>query len=346
MRNTLYLLVGLFSLFFIAWTIFSTKDIDNLQVHHSQKSTNNQKTAILLGNGNNVLEQNIKSTEQPLDVEKGVLGNVDGASECPESCKRKLSMLDKAMLDDGLRLDDRNFELLETYADDISVYLQNDNTMRQHYIQMALTTMDGDKRAFLTDVFKHLPYQQKLEVGEKFIGSENWRVRADGVTLIADNDVANLDISKSLMDIFSTEENSYVKGSILSLLKNNSNLKGHAETLLQLDSIIYNGIDSRDRIAAFKAKMQLGEQPYDILPDAVHALRTNEPEFQMAGLIAISQIMENELEYTENGVYIDTNSIRNDIENIRNMAAYKDDEEHIKQLTEEADAIYLRYFGY
>jgi hypothetical protein len=250
------------------------------------------------------------------------------------------------MLDDDVELDDEAFHKLAAYVKEIATYLQSDESKRKHYTQMALTTTDGDKRSFLNDVFKHLPYLQKVEIGSSFIGSEKWRVRADGVALIVGHDISNLNVANSLMEIYSDEENAYVKGSILRYLKQSSALQGDTEILQQLDSVIYNGTDSSVRVAALKAKMQLSEQPYQILPDAVHALRTSEPEIQLAGLVAIDQVLVHEQEYIEQGVYIGRDSIKNEIQNIRNLAVYDGDLRRFDRLVEEANLIYLRYFEY
>jgi len=109
-------------------------------------------------------------------------------------------------LNEDIEFDDETFQNSEAYTEEIAVYLKDDENQRQRYLQMALTTSDGDKRAFLSNIFKHLPYQQKAKIAESYIESENWRLRADGVTLIAGHDISNSDLAIStLMNMFSTE---------------------------------------------------------------------------------------------------------------------------------------------
>lgn len=285
---------------------------------------------------------NDHQTKNSLEQIKEVASGIDNADlgQCSARCSSTLSMLDG-----DLELDDETFGRLEAHVKEIAAFLQNDESQRQHYLEMALTTTDDDKRAFLTDIFYHLPYQQKVELGENFIGSDNWRVRADGVTLIADHDTPNLDVATVLMGIFSSEQHSYVKSSILSYLKQSSALKGDTEILHQLDSAIYNETDPSVRVEALKAKMQLSEQPYHILPDALQALRTSESDLQLAGLFAIEKVLEHEKKYIESGVYIDRNSIENEFQIIRNLAVYGDDKKRLDRLIREANMIYMRYFN-
>jgi len=126
-------------------------------------------------------------------------------------------------------------------------------------------------------------------------------------------------------------------------LQLNPTLQGGSDILYQLDSVIYNETNPSVRVAALKAKIQLAEQPHHILPDALHGLRINDPELQFASLTAIDQILEHEEKYKESGVYIDSNSIKNELQIIRNSKAY-DDEKDSYRLIEEANAVYLRYF--
>lgn len=236
--------------------------------------------------------------------------NTSRSKKCSVRCESTLSMLGE-----NLELDDETFQRLEVHVKEIAAYLQYDESQRQRYLHMALTTTDGDKRAFLTVIFSHLPYQQKLELAENFVGSDDWRVRADGVTLIAaDENTLNLAVAETLLDAFSSEQHSYVKSSILNYLKKSIGLKGDAEILSQLDSAIYNEVDPSVRVAALKTKMQLSEQLYHIVPDALQALRTNEPEFQMAGLIVLEQVLRRDKAASENAPYIDKRSIQNEFQ--------------------------------
>lgn len=279
---------------------------------------------------------------QPFDQIKETASNAKHAlGQCSARCNTTLSMLDE-----DLQLDDEAFRKLEGSVHEIAAYLQNDDSKRQYYLEMALTTVDGDKRGFLTDIFKQLPRQQQADIGEFFITSHSWQVRVDGVALITANDAPSLGVANKLMSIFSEEENAYVKNNILTHLKESSLLQGDAEILQKLDSVIYNETDSSVRVEALKTKMQLGEQPYHILPDAVQALRTSEPDFQLAGLVAIDQILKFEKEYIEHGVYIDRKSLKNDIQSIRNLAVYGDDGNRFDRLVNEADAVYFRHFEY
>jgi hypothetical protein len=260
---------------------------------------------------------------------------------CSLRCSSALSVIDQ-----DLAVDDETYQSLGAYTKEISVYLQHDEIKRQHYLQLALTTVDSDKRSFLIDIFNQLPYQQKVEMGVALVGSDDWRTRAGGVTLIADHDSLSSDMVITLMDILTNEENAYVKSRILSHVQQESELQGNIEVLQHLDSVIYNGTEASVRVAALNAKIQLSKQPHHILPDAFHALRTSEPEIQLAGLVALDHLLVREQEYVEKGVYIGKDSIKNEIQNIRNLAAYGSDKKRFAHLIKEANTIYSRYFEY
>lgn len=347
-KRLFFYLVGFVGLFCLVWLVSVLMNVDGHNSSHKVSLAQSEKQADSMAVVNSLSEE---ESSTPLDFEypengldqikEDSSGVEDAVSlECTLRCDSALSMLDQSV-----ELDDETFQKLGAYAEEIAVYLQNNEDQRRRYTQIALTTTDADKRAYLTDIFKRLPEQQRVEIADSFIDSSNWRARADGVTLIADNGVTNLEMGTSLVDIFLSEDNSYVKGKILTYLENSAALRGDTEVLRQLDSAIYYEAETSVRIAAFKAKMQLSEEPYHILPDALQALRTSEPDLQLAGLVAIEEVLRNEKKYTEKGAYIDTNSLENEFEIIRNLTAYGEDEKRFEYLIREANAIYLRYFS-
>lgn len=341
--NSLGVLVGLCC---VAWLIFTLKNVSSGLVNHTDKQKDYLIPAITPSDDKALIKQGLhqakNSLEQVETVTSDDLNNVDNveSEQCLEQCSVLLSILDE-----DLELEDEAFEKLEAYVGEIAVYLQGDERKRQHYVQMALTTTDADKRSFLTEVFKHLPDEQKIEIGADFIDSENWRLRADGVTLIADQETIDQSVADVLIDILSIEKNSYVKGSILTSLEHSPNLQGNPKILQQLNDVINYESDFSVRKAALNAKMNLSEQPHHILPDAIKALRTSDPEFQLAGLIAISQILDQERKYVEAGAYIDKAAIKNNLENILNTDLLNNgNEDHLEFLIKEADNLYMRHF--
>ena len=90
--------------------------------------------------------------------------------QCSSRCSSTLTALDK-----DIELDDETFQKLASQTQEIATYLKNNKQQRQHYMQIAMATTDSDKRAFLTDVFMHLPDPQRREIAENFVTSKNWR---------------------------------------------------------------------------------------------------------------------------------------------------------------------------
>ena len=328
--KTVYCLITVVGVFFVVFLAFFFKDAGTLPSTPIQSHTPPAIASNDRNQSNNVIERIISVPS-------------DTGNTAPETCSiRCQSTL--AMLDQDLNLDDDAFGELSANANELAVYLRNNEPKRKHYLQVAMTTADDDKRRFLTDIFKLLPQSQKTELGENLITAEGWRARADGLELIVADGITGLTMANKLISFISNEESSYVKNSILAHLKQSDILKGDTEFLYQLDSVINNDSDASTRVAALKTKMQLSVQAFYILPDAIQALHANEPELQAAGLTIISQILTNEDEHAKNGAYIDKQSIKNDIQNIRNLSAHEGNKEQLAFLIRKADDVYLRHF--
>ena len=338
---SIYCLVGSLGLCCALWLVFAFNGVGSVPFEQSQEHRHDPVYATSPNEDKSPIEPSLTRSRMVSGQADGFAsdGASTGYAECSLRCESSLSMLEE-----GLELGEETFQSLEVHIKEIANYLQHDESQRQHYLKMSLTTTDGDKRAFLTAIFSHLPYEQKVELAENFVVSDDWRVRADGVILIADNEIPNASAADALLDVFSNEQHSYVKSSVLNYLEKSSALKGDTETLSRLDAAIYNETDPSVRVAALKAKMQLSEQTYHILPDALQALRANEPELQLAGLVAIEQVLQKEQEYIERGHHLDVNSIKNEFNLISELDVYGDNKKHFERLIEEANMIYLRYF--
>ena len=337
--NFYFGLVGLIGLFCMVWLMVYLNSSGNEPINQLQIIQNESTPNTLLNLDEQAAQYDADRTENSTEV-TGSTASINANSESVECSGQCGSTL--AMLEEGTELDDEAFIKFGSRTKEIAAYLQNHESERRHYLQMAMTTADDDKRAFLTDVFSLLPDQQKIEIGESFVSSDNWRLRADGVLLIAGSELLDSDVVNRLTSIYSSEQSSYVKSNILKLLQQSSTLQGDTEIMYQLDSDIYTEENPNIRVAALKAKMRLSNHPYQVLPDVLQALRTSEPDLQYAGLIAINQILDQEQEYNENGVYVDRASIKSDVMYIRNMTAY--DDKRLERVISEANAIYLRYF--
>lgn len=340
-KVSLYGLGGLIGLCSGLWILHAFINAGNVPTYQAQKqkyelmnesSLSNHKSSI-----NQEYGQSKKRLDQAEEIERATANR--GSGQCSLQCESALTSLAE-----GSELDDETFQGLAAHIKEIAAYMQNHENQRQYYLQMALTTSDSDKRAFLNAIFEQLPYSQKVEIGEHFIGSDNWQVRADGVTLIADQGASNLIEANRLMDIFSNEQHSYVKSNILGYLEHSAALKGDTEILNQIDSAIYNETNPSVRVAALKAKMQLSEQLHHILPDALQALRTSDPEVQLAGLFALEKVLQHDKKLNGSGVYIDRNAIKNEFRIIRDLAVYDREGKHTDRLAREANMIYSRYF--
>lgn len=335
-----YCLIGVLGLCCTVWLILNLMNVGNTPMNQTQRESKQQEPTISRESSEHSIQTGFDQSESSLEEVEGINDSNQNLSlaHCSARCDSTLSMLDG-----DVELDDNIFSKLEANIPDIANHLKSDASKRHHYTQIALTTTDGDKRAFLANIFKHLPYQQAIEIGTTFINSESWQVRVDGIELITHDSASGIEVANSLMEIFSNDENAHVKGTILNNLKHSPELQGDTEILQQLDSAIYSETDSSVRVAAFKAKAKLSAETYHILPDALQALRTNDPELQFASLTAIDKILKHEKEYNEDGVYIDRDTIKSEFEIIQNLTVY-DDNERYDRLIREAHSIYSRYF--
>ena len=96
---------------------------------------------------------------------------------------------------------------------------------------------------------------------------------------------------------------------------------------------------------ALKTKIKLSEDPRYTLPAAVQALHTtDEPKLQIAGIVALGQILEHDESHAENGTSIDRDSIKNNLQNILKLPAIGDNKKDIERLIKRADQVYSRHF--
>ncbi len=336
-RNILIYAISFAGLWLLLWLLTGSVTLDG-------RSQNN-------GSSHEVLRsQTSHAAMQEFDQRK-IVGSVAPSNDltissnrfvfdqCSFLCQKSISALEGGEL-----LSDSMLYKLGAHSEELAVYLQHNKDRRHDILELALTTESADTRAFLTDIFMHLPHHQKAELGENYIASQDWQIRADGVKLIAD-DISVQGVAKKLMIIFAGEENSYVKRRILAGIKQNLGLRGDPEILHGLDSALYYDPAVSVRTAALKAKMQLSEYPHLILPDALQALRTSEPDFQLAGIMAIEYVLQSEKEHGENGTYIDYRSIERELEILSHLADYPRDE-RFKRLVKEANLVRRKYFAH
>ena len=329
-KNIFYLLAALIGLGLTFWLMLSLIDVGSVPENQFDNKSHLQ----------NVSTSNVEEVENKLEPVKDVPKEVASADNgtCSEQCLEAL-----AKLEEGVELDDDEYRKLQVYVKDIVSYLQNNDGERQYYVLMALTTSDGNKVGFLKKIFQRLPEEQKLEIADNFLSSENKKMRVNGVELIVGHKVSDLGTANKLMDIFLTEDNPHVKSTILRHVRSANSLRGEVALLDKLDSGINNEADVAVKIDLFKAKMQLSKQPTDIIPSALDALRSREPEFQMAGVIAIDQVLGGDSNYLESGVNI--NTIKSELQTIRSLTPPDgDNKKRIDRLQREADSVYSRHF--
>ena len=329
-KNIFYFLAALIGLGLTFWFILSLIDIGSVPENQFGNKSYLQ----------NDLPLHVEEIENELEPVKDAPKEIASADSgpCSEQCIEAL-----AKLEEGVELDDDEYRQLQAYVKEIVSYLQNNEGERQHYLLMALTTSDGNKIGFLKKIFQRLPEEQKLEIADNFLSSENKKLRVNGVELIVGHKVSDLSTANKLMDIFLTEDNPHVKSTILRHVRNASSLRGEVSLLDKLDSGINNEADVAVKIDLLKAKMQLSEQPANIIPSALEALRSREPEFQRAGVIAIDQVLADDSNYLESG--IDINTIKSELQTIRSLTPSDGvNKKRINRLQREANSVYSRYF--
>jgi len=272
------------------------------------------------------VENEVENELEPIIDAPKEVASADSRS-CSEPCLEAL-----AKLEEGIELSDDEYRQLQVHVKEIVSYLQNNDGERQYYSLMALTTSDRNKIGFLKKIFQRLPEVQKLEIADNFLSSDNKKHK-----------VSDLSTANKLMDIFLTENNPHVKSTILRYVRSASNLRGEDGLLGKLDFGINNEADVAVKIDLFKAKMQLSEQPTDIIPSALEALRSREPEFQRAGVIAIDQVLSDNRHYLESG--LDIHTIRSELQTIRSSTPSDGvNKKKIDRLQREANSVYSRYF--
>ena len=196
MKTTFLSLIGIIGLCCITWVAFSSKITSDDPTDQTINPKNPPFQVASLNSNKYAIEQNNNQiSNTTTEADNSVANTI--AKHCSARCRSTLSILS-----DISEFDDQTFQNLERHVEEIATYLKHDKDQRQHLLQTALTTTDADKRAFISGIFKHLPYQQKSEIAEHYTESENWRVRADGVVLIANHEAKHSDrANKTLMNL-------------------------------------------------------------------------------------------------------------------------------------------------
>lgn len=242
-------------------------------------------------------------------------------------------------------IDDESFETLFGQMDALAAYLETNYIARMDILDLAMHTQQGNKRALIVNAFTLLPAEQREELGQALLKSENWRARVDGVNLSIMPESLTPDKAKDLYSVIAQETHPVVKTSIINGIKNAAQLKGDRVMLDNLSDILRTDTDSSVRSSAMLAKLALQKDPHDALPDTFMALTSGDVELQSSAFIALEQIYDaNNL--IDGGLdRIDHDAVRRALDDFMEVEINEDNEKSIGLLLTQSDRFYERHFG-
>lgn len=250
-----------------------------------------------------------------------------------------------AILTNNDKIDDESYEKLSRLLADFAAHLKTNPNARLDMIELAKTTKDGNKRALIIDAFASLPSDQRIALGHALTTSDDWQVRANGISVLSSSDIMTPDGAKALIKIYAGEPNNHVKTSVLKSLKNVDSLRGDQATLDYLSGLMTYETDSSVKSEAMLTKLALQEDPLDSMPDVFMALSSGEAQFQSSALLALERIYEaNEL--VDGGLdRIDHYSVELAIEAFMNAEVTPENASEMNHLFKLADMFYMRHFS-
>jgi len=262
-----------------------------------------------------------------------------GPVACEAECEATLTRLYAES-----EIDDESYEALSVKIARLAAFLEGDAAGRQKMLELALTTEDQNKRALVVDAFNLLSLKQREELGAEFLKSDNWRIRTDGINLSIEAESLTSDKASSLLKLLTEEPHSHVRATILGTLKRADGLKGDVATLNGLSSILTSDANSNVKSEALLTKLELHENPLDVMPESLTALTSQEPELQLSAIIAFGKIYDNQADDNNAFAQVDHEFIKRSIDDLYKIEITDENKAAMTRLLQEADLFYYRHF--
>ncbi len=261
------------------------------------------------------------------------------ANSCNENC-----LTTRELLFANAIIDDENYSKLSGLAQGLAAYLEENHIARIDMLDLAKTTQDGNKRAFLIDTFILLPVEQRKELGQALTTSSDWQIRANGITLLSSHEIMTPDGAKTLMTSYANEPNTHVKSEMLKALNKPDTLRGDQTTLDYLSQVMFSETNPKVKSEAMLTKLALQEDPLTAMPDTLMALTSGQPEFQHSAFIALERIYEaNDL--VDGGLdRIDHEAIKRALEDLMEAEVTPENTLQMGRLLNAADMFYERHY--
>lgn len=253
-------------------------------VGHQYNNQKDNSYAILDSYSAAEAEQKAPSVKVPMASESNEKTSTSAA--CIKECEIHLEALRGFS-----SIDDDDFESLLGDIDAFIAYLKANPEARAEMMELALYSEDGNKRKIIITAFRQLTVSDQKELGLALAESLDSVVRREGINFLASSTTMDRALALEFADMLLTEQDEYVRLSLVKAFNQPDILRGDQEVLQTLEQIADSGLYDTVRGEVLLARVQLEATPENIFNDAVDAVRSKAADYQHYGIWALEQIM-------------------------------------------------------
>ncbi len=326
-KNAFYILAGSIGM---GYAVFSqsAKDINLGKSEIAQKASHSSLLDVG-GAANSLAKPLTKASSEIQDVAR------DDANICKDGCE-----VIQTILQTTLDLDDVRYETLLGSLDPFTKFLRDNPKGQRDFIDIAMSTSDGNKRDLIIDAFTQLPKAQAEVFAFELLNADGWQLRSKAPQLLEHHDGLSEEKIEAYFEALGQEANPYVKKRLLQTLTSNAALAQSENLIPSLNAIIQYTTNESTRSSALSVKMDLNPDVSSRASDAMHALRSGQAEFQLTGLLAFETLLEN----ADTRQTIDKRALQNQLNYLRESTRFSKDDQTSLRLLNEADTMYERHF--
>lgn len=226
------------------------------------------------------LEQNSQRIA-PAQSTRDIMDPV-GDSRCEQGCLAQMEMLISAEL-----IDDASYQSLLSNTDQLASYLKNNPKARLELLEIALQTSEGNKRDLIIAAFSQLSIQDRTEFGLALSQSPNREQRKEGVDFLAAAETMSLSVATEFSIMLRTETDQHIKTSLIRALNKPEKFRGDQAIIDDLSYMVQSEMNNKIRGEALLSKASLVSHSEQVVDDALSAVRSGEPDYQLYGLRAL-----------------------------------------------------------
>ena len=238
-------------------------------------------------------------------------------------------------------LDDETYERFQAGAEKFAAYIMQRPLLRDDLILRAASTSENRIRRVILSAFSHLPATDRRDIGLALIASPDWDARRGAVKMVMTEDVMTELGQSKVVEILSSEHDPRVKVPLLKAAGHIKNTPENKSILNYLTQTVAAEPNTDIRGEALIAKTRIIREDLTALPlDITAALQSQDPDYQMYGLLSVSLILDKAQQMRASS----HSDINKDIEAALYAITIADSDAGSPELIALADALYFSHY--